>query len=247
MLARHRLFLYQFVWEESQQPIVAARDVEGFFCDVESVSSSLRLVDAEWADGVRGDSFQEVEMQVLDANSEAMASYYLRELDVLGSSGDGENLMLDVTGYSLPFPYAGVIWRRWARSRPRSVGEWKELGVDSYESWLHVVQTAWFEAGRRAMRYTNTSPYVLEGRDLGTMAGFYCALGEVINGPGGYFGANLAGLDDCLSAHGPNGNGDTFQLVWHDYADSRQQLGRDEVEGMVRVLRERGVDLCLQE
>ncbi|WP_327590963.1 barstar family protein [Nonomuraea sp. NBC_00507] len=29
-------------------------------------------------------------------------------------------------------------------------------------------------------------------------AAFYLAMGEAINGPGGYFGRNLDALDDCL-------------------------------------------------
>ncbi|MER7009230.1 barstar family protein [Dactylosporangium sp. NPDC000555] len=40
--------------------------------------------------------------------------------------------------------------------------------------------------------------YDLDGRFVTDIEGFYCAIGEAINGPGGYFGWNLNALDDCL-------------------------------------------------
>lgn len=52
--------------------------------------------------------------------------------------------------------------------------------------------------------------------------GFYCAIGEAINGPGGYFGWNLDTLDDCLS--GGFGAQAPFRLAWHDSAIARQHL-----------------------
>ncbi|GAB3899118.1 hypothetical protein GCM10029964_084580 [Kibdelosporangium lantanae] len=52
--------------------------------------------------------------------------------------------------------------------------------------------------------------------------GFYCAIGEAINGPGGYFGWNLSALDDCL--RGGFGAQAPFRLVWHNSAVAREHL-----------------------
>ncbi|WP_204016947.1 barstar family protein, partial [Sphaerimonospora thailandensis] len=52
--------------------------------------------------------------------------------------------------------------------------------------------------------------------------GFYCALGEAINGPGGYFGWNLSALDDCL--RGQWGAAPPFRLIWHDADVARRHL-----------------------
>jgi hypothetical protein len=38
----------------------------------------------------------------------------------------------------------------------------------------------------------------LDGRFVTDIEGFYCALGEAINGPGGYFGWYPRGLYECL-------------------------------------------------
>ncbi|WP_432926932.1 barstar family protein [Microbispora sp. CA-135349] len=40
--------------------------------------------------------------------------------------------------------------------------------------------------------------YDLNGSHVTDKAGFYLAIGEAINGPGGYFGCNLDALNDCL-------------------------------------------------
>ncbi len=53
--------------------------------------------------------------------------------------------------------------------------------------------------------------------------GFYCAIGEAINGPGGYFGWNLDALADCLG--GGFGAQAPLRLVWHDSAVARERLG----------------------
>lgn len=61
---------------------------------------------------------------------------------------------------------------------------------------------------------------------------FYCAMGEAVNGPGGYFGATLDGLHDCL--RGGSGITAPFDLVWEPPPAAR-------VEAVVSVLRDSGV------
>jgi RNAse (barnase) inhibitor barstar len=40
--------------------------------------------------------------------------------------------------------------------------------------------------------------YVIDGDRIAKLDDVYRALGEAVNGPGGYFGSNLDALDDCL-------------------------------------------------
>ncbi|MGJ6960938.1 barstar family protein [Streptosporangium sp. G11] len=64
--------------------------------------------------------------------------------------------------------------------------------------------------------------YHLDGRFVTDIDAFYCAIGEAINGPGGYFGWNLGHLDDCLG-HGW-GAASPFRLVWHHSDVARRHL-----------------------
>jgi RNAse (barnase) inhibitor barstar len=64
--------------------------------------------------------------------------------------------------------------------------------------------------------------YDLDGRFVTDIEGFYCALGEAINDPDGYFGWNLDAVADCL--RGGFGARAPFRLVWHDSAVGREHL-----------------------
>ncbi|MGW4471125.1 barstar family protein [Nonomuraea sp. NPDC004354] len=64
--------------------------------------------------------------------------------------------------------------------------------------------------------------YHLDGRFVTDIDAFYCAIGEAINGPGGYFGWNLDALDDCL--RGKWGAASPFRLLWHHSEVARRRL-----------------------
>lgn len=66
------------------------------------------------------------------------------------------------------------------------------------------------------------STYHLDGRFVTDVEGFYCAIGEAVNGPGGYFGWNLDALHDCLT--GRWGATTPFRLVWQHSEVARRHL-----------------------
>ncbi|MFC9250074.1 barstar family protein [Amycolatopsis thailandensis] len=68
--------------------------------------------------------------------------------------------------------------------------------------------------------------YDLDGRFVTDIEGFYCAIGEAINGLGGYFGWNLDALKDCI--RGGFGAQTPFRLVWHESAVARVYLVADD-------------------
>ena len=62
----------------------------------------------------------------------------------------------------------------------------------------------------------------LDGTHVTDEVAFYLALGEAINGPGGYFGWNLDALSDCLS--GGFGARSPFRLMWNDSHVARRWM-----------------------
>ncbi|GAA5067840.1 barstar family protein [Nocardia callitridis] len=54
--------------------------------------------------------------------------------------------------------------------------------------------------------------FAIDARNVDEPLAFFCAIGEAINGPGGYFGADLDGLADCL--RGGFGVLPPFTLEW---------------------------------
>jgi hypothetical protein len=136
------------------------------------------------------------------------------------SLGDG---LLDVTfdaAVADPKPSGAFeIWELWRAGRPAESGLW--AGYDT------ELRTQWTGAALAHHRPgTPDKPagtaYYLDGRNVTDLPGFYCAIGEAINGPGGYFGWNRGALRDCVI--GGWGAARPFRLIWHHAAVARTHL-----------------------
>jgi hypothetical protein len=117
----------------------------------------------------------------------------------------------------LPTGILGIL-ESWHTGRPAEKNQWAGYDRTSRHHWAGV---ALAHQSGTPDRPAGTS-YDLDGRYVTDIEGFYCALGEAINGPGGYFGWNLDALDDCFC--GGFGARPPFRLVWHDAAIAREHL-----------------------
>ncbi|TQM71269.1 barstar (barnase inhibitor) [Actinomadura hallensis] len=107
---------------------------------------------------------------------------------------------------------------------------------------------------RRSSDQPAGAVFHLDGRFITDIEGFYCAIGEAINGPGGYFGWNLDALADCL--RGEWGASAPFRLVWNHSAVARQHLipGHDHhqhapavtFDTLMEMLTEHGIEVDLR-
>lgn len=132
--------------------------------------------------------------------------------------------LLDVIlddGLTTPLPSgAREIWELWRAGRPARPHLWAgyERGLRHEWSGAALFHHHRHQRPDRPAGHT----YHLDGRFVTDIEGFYCALGEAINGPGGYFGWNLSALDDCL--RGRWGAGTPFRLIWHHADVARRHL-----------------------
>ncbi|MEV0561010.1 barstar family protein [Dactylosporangium sp. NPDC050588] len=117
----------------------------------------------------------------------------------------------------LPTGVLGIL-ERWHTGRPAGKNLWAGYDRDLRHHWAGLALVHLSGAPDRPAGTT----YDLDGRFVTDIEGFYCAIGEAINGPGGYFGWNLDALDDCLC--GKFGARTPFRLVWHDSAVARAHL-----------------------
>ncbi|MFF4102902.1 barstar family protein [Streptomyces sp. NPDC001903] len=119
-----------------------------------------------------------------------------------------------------PVPgYARPVWERWLAGPPGGPGAWTGLETRRRGAWLDLVR----ERGCRLERQDREAghPYELDGRHITDEPGFYLALGEAVNGPGG---GCLDALVDCL--RGNFGCTAPATLVWQDAAIARQHLSQ---------------------
>jgi hypothetical protein len=97
--------------------------------------------------------------------------------------------------------------------------------------------------------------YHLDGRYVTDYDAFFCAIGEAVNGPGGWFGDDLFWLHEN-AATGDGGAAPGFRMVWHNAEVARTHLvsgyGRKSwlpavtFDDLVRYLSEDGVQLELR-
>ncbi|MEV4282452.1 barstar family protein [Actinoplanes xinjiangensis] len=155
--------------------------------------------------------------------------------------------LVDVTvdssaGDPLPTGYLDIL-RHWETGRPPEKNLWAGYGRELRLHWCGVALA--HHAGRPDRPPGAT--YRLDGRFVTDVEGFYAALGEAINGPGGYFGWNLDAVDDCCG--GGFGATTPFRVVWHDSAVARSHLvaGYDPLRLRAAVTVDYLVDLLTRE
>ncbi|GIH97745.1 barstar family protein [Planobispora siamensis] len=123
-------------------------------------------------------------------------------------------------GLEEPLPSgAREIWELWRTGGPARPNLWAGYERALRHEWSG---SALFHHHSRRPDRPAGHTYHLDGRFITDIEGFYCALGEAINGPGGYFGWNLDALDDCL--RGRWGAAPPFRLVWHHADVARRHL-----------------------
>ncbi|MFD7262287.1 hypothetical protein [Streptomyces sp. NPDC059874] len=159
-------------------------------------------------------------LQALDTAGECLASAGHPEIVDWQPSPFGAG-RYDLTVHTDPLPLVCAdIWPLWQDGHPKESNLWARFDRIGREHWLDPAldHQSW-QAPDRAAGAT----YHLDGRHVTDDAGFFCALGEAINGPGGYFGRCLNGVSDALRGH--FGATTPFSVVWHDHEVARRCLG----------------------
>jgi hypothetical protein len=106
---------------------------------------------------------------------------------------------------------------------PESLNEWRPLDEADRRSWLtHASQRFFDPGGVFVPSKARSRAIVVDGSLVDTLLGFYCAIGEAVNGPGGYFGLSIEAFDDCLFS----GFGLEFPytIVWRESQRSQRVL-----------------------
>ncbi|MEV0119501.1 barstar family protein [Streptomyces sp. NPDC050844] len=237
--------LYVVSAEESGDVLVAAEGVEGFFVTPEEEPSEVAFLRAhEVKKGRR--RVEDAVLEVMNRRREKVGEYFIGRValgdtgvEVLG--GGISRVACQFFGNRCEYPEAEKIWRRWASGIPLEMGEWLRWPESHQAAWLHVAQNSWFTSNRRAARYGVDDVVHLDGVHISTKSGFFCSLGEAVNGPGGYYGSNLDALADCISSN--CGEGPPLKIVWRHFQASRESLDSSFLDSVMEVMREFRVDI----
>ncbi|MFD0026533.1 barstar family protein [Streptomyces sp. NPDC058382] len=193
---------------------------------------------------------------VLDADADPMGSYFAGEVTVVAGAPSARGAgLVDITvtlRCESALPGAESFWGIIRAGRLDRTGMWHGLAPADRRAWLSVALLSRAYRRRGKPHAPAGHVFALDGRQVVDIDSFYCAMGEAVNGPGGYFGWNLDALDDCL--RGSWGATAPFTLIWSDSETARKGLG-ERVSGdggtslfelLLQILEERGVDVLLR-
>lgn len=197
---------------------------------------------------------EEAALEILDSQGDLLTDRLLWATvsDRCPSSRGAGLIDLELDGGRFtPVPeYARPIWDRWLAGPPDAVNAWAGLDTRRRGAWHDLVRE------RACRRSHHDRPaghaYELDGQHITDEPALYLALGEAVNGPGGYFGGCLAARDDCL--RGTFGYTAPATLLWRDAAIAREHLSQaltpegqpyDLFAAVLEALAEGGMDVTL--
>ncbi|MGA5559603.1 barstar family protein [Streptomyces platensis] len=163
---------------------------------------------------------------ILDADAATMGSYFVNEVtvvDVQHSARGAGRVDLTMTLWcENALSGAEGVWELIRTGRLNRPGLWHERAPEDRQTWLSVAPASSEYHRQGAPDAAAGQVFTLDSRQVSDIDSFFCALGEAVNGPGGYFGWNLDALNDCL--RGGWGAATPFTLHWRSSAEARARL-----------------------
>lgn len=123
-------------------------------------------------------------------------------------------------------PHSLALWEHW-RLGIQVNNIWANFSFEERRAWLQIVikyHCSTYFKDIVCQDAPAGSCFDLDGTHITDYPSFFCAIGEAINGPGGYFGRSLDALNDCLC--GGFGATVPFTLRWHQSHVARHYLDR---------------------
>ncbi|BBC38898.1 hypothetical protein SGFS_101920 [Streptomyces graminofaciens] len=206
-------------------PADSAGDGDGTVLRLLGCAVGDELAAALSAAGRRARQLERAELVALDPSGTAVTRWSVDAEIVDRCPSDLGPDLVDLTLRRVPWDApsfrARPVVEQWLSGVPSAPNLWAAYDAWGRDQWLTLVRRSGCARRDRPDR-PRDSTYHLDGRYVTDRASFYCALGEAVNGPGGYFGCNLDALDDCL--RGRFGATAPFTLVWHGSDIARRHL-----------------------
>ena len=177
---------------------------------------------AAWREKPRVKNFQ-IEIKICSAAGAEVGSYRFVPHYFLGSESNGGLVSLSFAGYCGQTAYPSEIdcWKQLLRAPSPPKNHWLNCSQEGRRAWLNVARRYFCSNARPEEPIPDGSVFELDGRLVDDVPSFYLALGELIRGDYGYFGADLYALADCIS--GVSVSNGAFRVRWL-YADRSREL-----------------------
>lgn len=177
---------------------------------------------------------------ILDNYGTTLGSYYfvLESPNVLLSADIRDGRSISFNGY-LSASLSNETLRIWDHLRGLNKNnKWCQFNRRQREIWLEIIRNSSSAKSLMHQRDESEQTYYLDGRYVTNVISFYFALGESINGPGGYYGGCIDSLLDCLC--GSFGAVPPFTLEISGLTNNIKRI-----ENIVKVLVEHNVTIII--
>ncbi|WP_171074397.1 barstar family protein [Nonomuraea basaltis] len=161
----------------------------------------------------------DVNLEILNEDGNSIGGYDLWNVKIALASPGACAGNVQATVSWLPHAGARSVWESWRVAPPADTNQWWSIPIGRREGWVEVARIS-----RISVRPVGRG-IVLDGRGIVDLASFFCAIGEAVHGPGGYFGSNFMALFDCLRRL-PRADGSPVHLRWLDFAVAERHLSR---------------------
>jgi RNAse (barnase) inhibitor barstar len=143
---------------------------------------------------------------------------------------------------------SGQIWchppgyqKAWIMKLNEEISEkniWKNFRKEELQGWLvYALHTT------KINRVKENVKIQIDGNDFHNLDGFFCTIGEEINGIGGYFGRNLHALYDCLN--GGFGVKSISEVTWKNHHRSKKLL-KTKFEMIIDIFKDNHIKVILE-
>lgn len=141
-----------------------------------------------------------IHISMLEQDGKIIGSYFFVPEKLISFHKDvifQEEISLNLSGgfSSAPSFEALEIWDKWMISKPVVINTWASLSKKQRLGWLEVVR---IHSNFNKNNTAENKHYYLDMTYVMDSISFFCALGEAMNGPGGYYGFNLDSVEDCF-------------------------------------------------
>ncbi|TDQ53343.1 barstar family protein [Actinorugispora endophytica] len=254
-----REYWFSLTGEEDLASIAKAREIGGLVSNWEeplpsriifwmlecSLGASLfeKLAARKNGDKTGSLNLGNANIHILGMNGDIIGSYFLGDVTIEGFYKKGILFDLKISGILFD-RLTNDSWKIWdfcKRGKIDSRNIWINFSREMKTAWLEVARVRMVENFGKLKNLESGSMFYFDGRHVVDELSFYCALGEAINGPGGYFGKGVDSFNDCLN--GGFGAIRPFKLNWkiNKYSNDLQW---DPFCGEIgKIFKEKGIEV----
>ncbi|MFE3544415.1 hypothetical protein ACFXK0_15750 [Nocardia sp. NPDC059177] len=235
--------MFRLIDDEDERTLVLSDDISGFFCDEADWPSVVTFRHAREID--LGKDVREFSvLEVLDRNGRRIGEYptgrVVPKLATFVLNPDSTSDVSLEIYTSQDSSLTQEFWARWSLGFPGKLGEWIGLSDEELTGLLNVVGNSWAARGLEMRYYGSSGKICLNGHYIESETAFYCAFGESANGPGGYFGWNIAAIRDCVRSS-MNSN-PLHSMEWLNFSHSVEYLDTEFISRLRDVMVECDID-----